>query len=209
MASNTLTPQKENLIIMFSKILLCAVVLLLICSCSMPTIAQMEMPPTFTGGFTPVDPQLPPPPASNCALFKGKYWFHSRGVDMFESGVIVADGLCHFTLHSMYINTNLNNGINTFGLYQLTAAGAGTATQGSCNSDLSLCVGGKDVEALFVNTDGTKAMMVSMEGPGQQWAVEMERDPGPILVTNLSTCDARSGAVVGCVDTWIIPANWK
>lgn len=140
--------------------------------------------------------------------FQGRYIFHSRGVgNMSEVGFIIADGKGHFTLHSMYISDTQNNGVNTAGHYSLTSALAGTANQGSCAMSTPVCIPG-DVEALFVSSDGQHATMVSMEGPGAGWSLDMERDNG-ISVGDLSTCDATSGTILNCNDGWVIPPNWK
>ena len=155
--------------------------------------------PAVVSAAAPVDPN---------SVFCGKYLFHSRGVgSMFESGVIAADCHGHFTLHSMYISDSQNNSINTAGHYTLNSSFAGTANQGQCAMSTPVCVPG-DNEALFVSSDGNHAMMVSMEGPGAGWSLEMDKDPG-IIVADLSNCDASSGVITGCNDGWIFPKIWK
>lgn len=142
------------------------------------------------------------------ALLKGRYWFHSRGVgNMFESGVMTFDGNGFFTLHSMYISDTQNHSINTAGHYLINQFGTGTAKQGAClASDLSCSP--VDYEAVFVSSDGQKAMMVSMEGHGAGWQLEMSRDPETSYPYNLRTCDARSGTVQGCYDGYTIPQEF-
>lgn len=147
-------------------------------------------------------------PQGGNALFKGRYWFHSRGTDnMHESGVMIADGNGHFTLHSMYISDHANGSVNTVGHYSLTAYGAGTAKQGAClATDLNCSP--VDFESLWVSSDGAFGMMVSMEGPGAGWALEMQRDPMP-FTGDLTNCDARTGSVLNCNDLWVWPVPWK
>ena len=162
--------------------------------------------------MNPVNPpsvqaQTPTPPPTPNSVFVGRYLFHSHGATLFESGYIIADGKGHFTLHSMFIDSNQNNSVNTAGHYSLNSALAGTANQGQCSMNVPRCEPGDD-EAIFVSSDGNHAMMVSMEGPGVQWSLEMDRDQG-VSVGDLSNCDATSGSVLGCNDGWVYPTNWK
>ena len=145
------------------------------------------------------------------SIFQGRYWFHSRGPTLFEDGLITADGKGYFTLHSMYADANLNNGINAVGRYSLLSTGVGTEVQD--NKDSSVCDWNNppscgDYGALFVSSDGKHAMIVSTEGPGQRWAMEMDRDPDNRKF-DLSTCINVQGSVENCDDGWSFPPNWR
>jgi hypothetical protein len=212
-----------------SKTLLVVALSFYLCSCGIAK-AQIPIdsnpvdpgPAQGEGGGGIIAPAFDP--GAGAHRFYGKYLFvghgnNANGTHPFhEHGWVMADGMGHWTLHSMGNNEGTAfNSIAGMGTYQLNKTGAGTETQQNvAEGDCAVmpppdqlpppqCA---DHAAIFISSDGAFGSIVAMEGG--TWEVILTRDPEPVPPPGfLASCKLVQGTIQTCNDGWEYPKGWN